>query len=100
MDKSKIYEEYEKRELEVLARESTGDYLYRYLEKDDFKKGFLDMLSQLTVVGIVSQEMFEKRFDEMFTQRRGVYKIVVIVHRDSDHIIGTGGVFLEKKFIR
>jgi hypothetical protein len=54
----------------------------------------------LTVVGTVTKEDFEKRFDEMFPKRAGVYKIVVLVDRERDHIIGAGTIFFEKKFMR
>jgi glucosamine-phosphate N-acetyltransferase len=54
----------------------------------------------LTVVGTVTKEDFEKRFDEMFPKRADVYKIVVLVDRERDHIIGAGTIFFEKKFMR
>jgi glucosamine-phosphate N-acetyltransferase len=70
------------------------------LERGDFKKGFLDILSQLTVVGIVTQEDYEKRFDLMFPSRADTYRIVVIIDKRTDSIIGCGTIFIEKKFLR
>lgn len=55
----------------------------------------------MTVVGNTSKQDFEKRFDEMFTgDMRGVYKVVVIVDRIKDRIVGSGTILMEKKFIR
>ncbi len=89
-----------KKEQEILKSYSDKDFLYRMLEKTDYKTGFLDILAQLTVVGNVSKEEFEQRFDEIFPDQADIYKIVVIVDRENDQIIGAGTVFFEKKFIR
>lgn len=52
------------------------------------------------MVGSVSREDFEKRFDELYPKRQDVYKIIVIVDRERNHIIGAGTIFFEKKFTR
>lgn len=39
--------------------------IIRKLERTDFNKGFLDILSELTSVGEVTQEAFNQRFDEI-----------------------------------
>eukprot|EP00347_Sterkiella_histriomuscorum_P006848 403351205 len=83
-----------------MAKESDSEYEFRYLQRDDFDKGYLDQLSLLTVVGNVTKEDFEKRFDEMYPSRQDVYKIVVIVERASNWIVGCGTIFFEKKFVR
>ena len=51
MDKILNLDEIEKKEQEILKKASTDEYEYRLLEKGDYEKGFLDILSQLTVVG-------------------------------------------------
>ena len=58
------------------------------------------MLSQLTKIGDVTKDDYEKRFDELFPKRADVYRIVVIVDKKKDKIIGTGTIFIEKKFLR
>lgn len=73
-----------KLETQIMERESDKEFLYRYLKRDDYDKGFMDILSQLTVVGNVTKEDYEKRFDEMFPKRSDVYKIVVLVDRERD----------------
>ena len=50
----------------ILAKESNEEFQFRFLQKDDHRRGFLTVLQQLTVVGDVTQEAFEKRFDDMF----------------------------------
>lgn len=38
-------------EANILSKESNDEFEFRFLERDDYKKGFLDVLAQLTVVG-------------------------------------------------
>ena len=54
----------------------------------------------MTVVGHVPKEDFEKRFDELYPKRADVYKVVVLVDKERNYIIGAGTIFFEKKFIR
>lgn len=44
---------------------SSSNILLRKLERSDFEKGFLETLSELTNVGEMSKDAFEKRFDEI-----------------------------------
>ena len=73
-----------KSEQEVLDSFSDKDFLFRKLERTDYKTGFLEILAQLTVVGNVTQQDFEQRFDKMFPEQADIYKIVVIVDRESN----------------
>ena len=54
--KSSKFDEIEKKESEILAKECDEDFQYRLLQRDDYDRGFLDILAQLTVVGNVSKE--------------------------------------------
>lgn len=70
----------------------------RILEKSDFSKGFLDLLSQLTSTGNVTKEAFEKAFDNLSPQK------TVFVIEDKDEkgntiIIGSISIIMEQKFI-
>ena len=60
----------------------------------------MEILAQLTVVGTVTREDFEKRFDELFPAHANFHKILVIHDTSKDKIIGTGTVIFEKKFLR
>lgn len=71
----------------------------RDLELGDFKKGYLDLLSQLTKVGDYDEEVFKARFEEM-SKRKDTYKIVVIEDLDKQKIIATATLVVELKFIR
>ena len=84
----------------ILSRASDSEFEFRMLQRDDYEKGYMDQLSQLTVVGNVSKQDFEQRFDEMYPSRADVYKIVVIVEKASNWIVGAGTIFFEKKFVR
>ena len=58
------------------------------------------MLSGLTVGTDYSEEKFHQRFDQMFAKESHVYKIIVIEDNKTGKIIGSGTVFMEKKFLR
>lgn len=61
-----------------LSLSRPGDGLrMRPLERSDFAKGYKELMSQLTVVGDLTQEVFEEQFDEMRTCP-GTYYVVVI----------------------
>lgn len=70
----------------------------RPLAKNDFSNGYLDLLAQLTSVGNLSQEAFEKQFEAM---ERSVpnYYIVVIEDTITQKIVGSATLVLEMKFI-
>lgn len=74
----------------------------RPLRLHDHKNGYLELLSQLTVVGDVSKESFELRFYEMLkvNQVHEHYLVVVIEDITSSKIVGASTLFLELKFIR
>lgn len=72
-------------------------YRLRALRKTDFDSGFLDCLRVLTTVGEISQEQFEKQFDDM--EKQGSYYIIVIedTNRSQNSVVGTGALIVEKK---
>ncbi|CDW88957.1 glucosamine-6-phosphate n-acetyltransferase [Stylonychia lemnae] len=94
------YNDVAKKEQEILSKESDEDFSFRFVQRDDFKRGHLQTLAQLTVVGNVTQQEYEKRWDELFPQHADHYRIVVIVDKRKDMIVGSGTLFIEKKFIR
>ncbi|EKE37276.1 hypothetical protein ENUP19_0113G0017 [Entamoeba nuttalli] len=68
---------------------------FRVLEKEDYKKGISNILSELTNCEI-TEERFNIVFDEM--QKSGRYNI--IVGEDTDgKIVVTGTLLIERKFI-
>ncbi|KAL6574996.1 Glucosamine-phosphate N-acetyltransferase-like protein [Orobanche minor] len=71
----------------------------RKLERSDKQKGFIELLQQLTVCGSISEKAFEERFQEIAECGDG-HLICVIEDNCSGKIVGTGSVFIEKKFIR
>ncbi|KAK9908342.1 hypothetical protein WJX75_006367 [Coccomyxa subellipsoidea] len=74
------------------------DFVVRDLEKGDFRKGFPEILSQLTTVGNVSLESFTARFEEINLSPD--YKTVVIEDSEKQRIIATATLLIERKFIR
>ncbi|CAK8544070.1 unnamed protein product [Lathyrus sativus] len=71
----------------------------RRLEITDKKKGFIELLQQLTVCDSVSDKDFEHRFREVDSLGDD-HVIGVIEDEVTGKIIATGCVFIEKKFIR
>lgn len=82
-------------------------YKLRELQADDYSRGFLQLLGQLTTVGSVSLEDFQsilfyinqiERFDYL-KSRSQEYFIIVIQDLSQGTIVGSGTIFLERKFI-
>ncbi|KAI9477575.1 Glucosamine-phosphate N-acetyltransferase-like protein [Coemansia sp. RSA 989] len=74
------------------------NHVLRPLEVTDYRKGFMDCLSNLTVTGQVSEQMFQESFEEM--QRTGCYFIIVVEDLSTEKIVASGCLMVEQKFIR
>ena len=64
---------------------------FRRLEKGDYDKNYLELLRQLTAVGDISQENYEKAFDKMGAE--------VWVVEFEGKIIASVSLLLEQKII-
>ncbi|XP_010549971.1 PREDICTED: glucosamine 6-phosphate N-acetyltransferase [Tarenaya hassleriana] len=71
----------------------------RKLEISDKRKGFIELLGQLTVTGSVSDEEFDRRFEEIGSYGDD-HAICVIEDEMLEKIVATGSVMIEKKFVR
>lgn len=80
-----------------MASEASTSIKVRALELEDFDKGFLTMLGQLTTVGDVTREKFEERFKEV--SESPDYHIAVVEDLDSGKVVGTAALIIERKFI-
>ena len=81
--------------------DSTNDERYKVikLEITDKNKGFMELLQQLTVCDPVSDEVFQKRYEEL--KLYGDDHIICVIEDVSrSKIVATGSVFIEKKFVR
>ena len=59
----------------------------RPLRAGDFRLGFLQLLGQLTSVGEVSEEQWQRRFSDM-RRRSGTYNVMVIEDTDTKQVRG------------
>ena len=82
-----------------LYREQGKKFVFRKLEKEDYDNGLFECLSQLTSIGSVSKEEFERRFDSIDPQHSSSYKIIVGVDKDSKEIVCYGTILFELKFV-
>jgi glucosamine-phosphate N-acetyltransferase len=83
-----------------LLADSTRDGLtIRPLSISDYEKGHCAILSQLTNVGDVSKDQWSLRFKEMKASKND-YFILVVENIQTQTIVGTGSIFIEKKMIR
>jgi glucosamine-phosphate N-acetyltransferase len=71
----------------------------RPLASTDYERGHLAVLAVLTQTPDVGAEAWAAQFQAMRSEP-GTYYIVVVVSRESDRIVGSGGVFVERKFLR
>ena len=70
-------------------------YKIRKIEKSDFNKKYLKLLSQLTNVGKITREQFNESFDNIGDNK----DIYVIENLKTKKLIGTGSIIYEQKFI-
>ncbi|KAG2220165.1 hypothetical protein INT45_013863 [Circinella minor] len=79
---------------EVLAALPDG-YILRPLKRDDYNKGFIEVLGQLSVTGQTSQDLFEERFDTM--KQLGCYYLVCI--ESLGEVVACATLIVEHKFL-
>ncbi|CAI5530966.1 unnamed protein product, partial [Closterium sp. Naga37s-1] len=60
---------------------------------------YMELLSQLTTTGTVTEEQFKDRF-ALLSQRSSDYRIVVVEDTVSNRVVGTGTLLIEFKFLR
>merc|ERR1712223_2299216 len=82
-----------------LTISSPGEGLrVRSLCLEDYDRGFLELLGQLTSVGNISREEWEARFQAM-KSCKDTYYVVVIEDVNLARVIGAATLVVEKKFI-
>ncbi|ORY00777.1 acyl-CoA N-acyltransferase [Basidiobolus meristosporus CBS 931.73] len=74
-------------------------FVIRPLQIDDYEKGFLETLSQLTVVGDYGKDKFIERYEYM-KKHNHEYFTIVIENTKEKRIFAAGTVLIERKFIR
>ncbi|CAB4389028.1 glucosamine 6-phosphate N-acetyltransferase [Rhizophagus irregularis] len=72
-------------------------YTLRPLSIDDYELGFFEVLSVFEDIGNLSKDQFLERFNYM-RARNDEYFIIVIISPEN-RIVGTGTIFVERKFI-
>ncbi|TVY50834.1 Glucosamine 6-phosphate N-acetyltransferase 1, partial [Lachnellula cervina] len=72
--------------------------LCRPLQRTDFQRGHLSVLSHLAPVGDTTEEMWVEQYEWM-ARCNGTYFVVVLVDVERDVIVGTGTLMLERKFM-
>lgn len=71
----------------------------RPLNSGDFERGYIKLLSELTVVGDVSKDLYLERFHGM-KNSSGAYFVTVIEDTSSQEIVAAATLEIEQKFIR
>ncbi|OWB67864.1 hypothetical protein B5S33_g4042 [[Candida] boidinii] len=72
-------------------------YSTRRVEKGDYHKGYLKVLSGLTTVGEVSEELFSGTIDKWDTFK-DIYQCLVVLNAEG-LVVGTGNIIIEQKII-
>ncbi|MQM18484.1 hypothetical protein Taro_051478 [Colocasia esculenta] len=84
---------------QVERPEADGLLPIRRLQPSDKSKGFVELLSQLSPCGPISDEEFLARFSELAAHGDD-HAIVVVEDEGTGRIVATGSVFVERKFLR
>ena len=74
-----------------------SDLVLRPLDSQDYSKGYLELLSQLTTVGSQEESAFKQQFTRM--KEAKTYFVLVIEDLTTNRIIAATTLFLEHKFI-
>ncbi|KND02155.1 hypothetical protein, variant [Spizellomyces punctatus DAOM BR117] len=82
---------------EAVAQVPEG-YTIRPLNVNDYDKGYLELLSQLTTIGTISKRKFAERFDLLRERNESKY-CIVIEDLGRGIIVGAGSVIIEPKFV-
>lgn len=72
------------------------DYTIRPLQRNDYARGHLEPLRDLTHVGDITEDQWLSQYDQM-AACNGTYYTVVIVNKQTDRIVATGTLVAEKK---
>ena len=70
----------------------------RNLALGDYKKGFLELLGELTVVGDVTYEDFLRRFSAM-ESLGNLHHVFVVENEQTKTIVATATLMIEPKFV-
>lgn len=70
----------------------------RPLQRGDYDKGYLSLLSQLTHVGEYSREVYEAQFDAM-RAAPGCHYVLVVEDTAQGRVVCNGSLIVERKFI-
>ncbi|KAI8895598.1 acyl-CoA N-acyltransferase [Globomyces pollinis-pini] len=73
-------------------------YEFKPLHLDDYNKGYLPLLEQLTQVGNITQQTFQTQF-EWFQKHADIHRIIVIKDTQTNQCVATGSIMVERKFI-
>lgn len=84
--------------IKELNGEYDGVYQFRTLEETDYNKFYFDLLSQLTIAELPSQEEWAKRFNEL--KSANLTTIFVVECVSEKKVIATITCSRELKFIR
>ena len=71
----------------------------RPLASTDYNRGHLSVLSILSETPDVGAHSWVSQFHDL-RDTPATYYILVIVSKDTDRIVASGGVFIERKFLR
>ncbi|KIM27868.1 hypothetical protein M408DRAFT_70591 [Serendipita vermifera MAFF 305830] len=83
-----------------------SDLYVRPLARDDYNRGHLEVLKVLSVVTDPGLESYQAHFDSMLPSssadptKAQTYYVISIVSKQTDKVVATGTVFIERKFLR
>ncbi len=75
-----------------MAKELPPHLLLRALQRNDYNKGYIQLLSQLTNVGHVTKEMFEHTFDNKISTNK---TILVLEDKNINQVIASESLLFE-----
>merc|ERR1712066_178133 len=83
---------------ELTVSEPGSGLLLRSLCLEDYDRGYLTLLSQLTSVGEISREEWEARWHQM-RDCNSTYYVIVLEDSALGQVVGAATLVMERKFI-
>lgn len=84
----------------LVTVQSPGDnFVVRPLEVTDYSKGYMHLLSQLTISGDVTEDVFVDRFRKMQASP-DTYYVTVVEDTSTGRVVASATLLIEFKFIR
>ena len=81
-------------------RETENGFIFRALKEADLTPSYFELLSRLTSAPYPSEKLEEMKEFYKEIESNPNHQVIVIEDKATGKVVGTGTIFIERKFIR